>query len=160
MMMRIVFVGWALMAMLTGVLGCGDEASPVDPCHGVTCSGQGSCAEQDGQAVCQCNEGYRPEGLDCVEDLCTGVPWVRNAEAANAPLNDGALVLSAAGEEMPSISYSITGNFDVSFLVEELSGNAQVRFTASAGNRVDHRRHGAGEGHRRLGQPGQHQRER
>lgn len=43
------------------------EAEP-DPCAGVTCSGHGQCVVTDGDAQCRCDDGYRAEGLTCVEE--------------------------------------------------------------------------------------------
>ncbi|MEJ2434256.1 MAG: hypothetical protein P8Y53_14260, partial [Pseudolabrys sp.] len=54
---------------------CKDELD-VDPCFGVTCSGHGSCALQDGQAACACEDGYLANGLACEPDAtgpCAGV---------------------------------------------------------------------------------------
>ena len=42
-----------------------------DPCDGVTCSGHGECVVTDGQASCDCEEGYHAVGLDCEEDQTT-----------------------------------------------------------------------------------------
>ena len=46
-------------------------ASTSDPCDGVTCSGHGDCVVTDGQASCDCEEGYHAVGLDCEEDQTT-----------------------------------------------------------------------------------------
>ncbi|MBM4370776.1 MAG: hypothetical protein FJ098_03935 [Deltaproteobacteria bacterium] len=47
--------------------GCPD----VHPCEGVTCSGHGTCGIFDGEAVCDCESGYVPSGLDCEPKICT-----------------------------------------------------------------------------------------
>ena len=43
-----------------------------DPCEDVTCSYHGACVMGPGGAQCECDEGYHPEGLSCVEDGTTG----------------------------------------------------------------------------------------
>ena len=47
----------------------GSDPGP-DPCQGVTCSGHGVCVNNNGTAECDCDSGYEPDGLDCVETLC------------------------------------------------------------------------------------------
>jgi len=42
------------------------HACITDPCIGVTCSDNGTCAAVDGAAVCNCNAGYKPQGTECV----------------------------------------------------------------------------------------------
>ena len=51
------------------------EQDTSDPCDGVACSGHGTCVDNDGTAECDCDTGYHPDGLDCVqdEDVCAGV---------------------------------------------------------------------------------------
>lgn len=49
----------------TGVDAGGDAG---DPCQGVTCSGHGTCQVRGGQAACDCENGYHPQGLSCVSD--------------------------------------------------------------------------------------------
>jgi sulfatase modifying factor 1 len=55
------------IATLTALVlaGC-SSAVPRDTCSGETCSGHGECVILDGESACLCDEGYRPENLDCV----------------------------------------------------------------------------------------------
>lgn len=57
-----------------------------DPCSFVTCSGQGTCAVANGEALCVCNEGYTASGLECIEDSdsCDGVDCSGNGTCALA----------------------------------------------------------------------------
>jgi len=43
-----------------------------DPCKNVDCDGYGVCIEVGGDAQCDCNDNYRPEGLHCIWDPCYG----------------------------------------------------------------------------------------
>jgi coxsackievirus/adenovirus receptor len=36
----------------------------------VSCSGQGTCIEVDGDPVCQCNIGFHADGTECKPDAC------------------------------------------------------------------------------------------
>ncbi len=70
---------FGLVVWLAGAAGCGGgAASPADPCANVECSGHGQCAlAADGTAECQCDAGYQPIGLTCVEvtvDPCVPNP--------------------------------------------------------------------------------------
>jgi hypothetical protein len=42
-----------------------------EPCHGVSCSGHGTCVVDGSQAKCQCASGYEVNGLSCVQSTCT-----------------------------------------------------------------------------------------
>lgn len=44
-----------------------------DPCQGITCSGHGTCVITGGVAQCDCETGYQPVGLTCVEQTETGI---------------------------------------------------------------------------------------
>lgn len=44
----------------------GDVDSPDDLCDGVSCSDHGSCLTDGEQAICVCDDGYLPEGRECV----------------------------------------------------------------------------------------------
>ncbi|MCD6498356.1 MAG: right-handed parallel beta-helix repeat-containing protein [Deltaproteobacteria bacterium] len=59
-------------------LECNEERICVvpDACIGQNCSGHGTCVVTDGQASCECEDGYHAEGLACLEDTadtCDGV---------------------------------------------------------------------------------------
>ncbi|MFH2010090.1 MAG: hypothetical protein ABI333_26065 [bacterium] len=56
------------LAMLFGA-GCKTESA--GPCDGITCSGHGSCVEAAGEAACECELGYEPEGLHCIDPSST-----------------------------------------------------------------------------------------
>jgi|GEM_PF-1447426 len=70
-----------------------------DPCEGITCSGQGSCALSGGEAICVCNTGYSPVGTECIEDVdsCDGVDCSGNGTCAIA--NDVAVCSCDPGYE-------------------------------------------------------------
>jgi hypothetical protein len=56
-----------LLAMVCGtVAGCAFGGD--DPCEQVVCSGFGICVAGDDGASCDCDEGYRAEGLTCVRE--------------------------------------------------------------------------------------------
>jgi 5'-nucleotidase len=56
-----------LLAMLGLVcLGCPSESSSV--CDQVTCSGHGTCQDQGGQPVCDCEAGWGAVGTECIVD--------------------------------------------------------------------------------------------
>lgn len=52
-----------------------DVCLPQDACADEDCSGHGACAvTADGQIFCVCDDGFRVDGMDCVEiDPCDGV---------------------------------------------------------------------------------------
>jgi hypothetical protein len=65
-----------------------EDASPepdadIDPCEGISCGAHGTCVVAGESPVCECDEGYHPEGLSCVEDdpidPCEGVVCGDNA---------------------------------------------------------------------------------
>lgn len=72
MKMRYLLVCLTLSACSYG--GDPDKGSDAgtDPCEGVTCSYHGTCFMGPGGAECECDQGYHPEGLSCVEDGTTG----------------------------------------------------------------------------------------
>ncbi len=47
-----------LVAMLAGLALSGCVVSEDDPCDGVTCDGHGVCVEWEGEALCDCEDGY------------------------------------------------------------------------------------------------------
>lgn len=50
---------------------CPDATSATcgaDPCAGVSCSERGTCIEQPAAALCQCVDGFSPQGLECLDD--------------------------------------------------------------------------------------------
>jgi hypothetical protein len=57
---------WVRVGLLTACEG------NFDPCTGVSCSGHGSCLDDEDTAVCVCYAGYHDEGLECVEDAGDG----------------------------------------------------------------------------------------
>ena len=60
--------------LMTFAVAC--SKSPHHPCDGVTCSDHGTCDDSSGRAVCECDEGYAPNGqLGCDEivDPCKDV---------------------------------------------------------------------------------------
>ncbi len=64
--------------------GCGG-VEEVSKCEGVDCSGHGRCALQVGEPVCVCDDGFEPQGLECVgpDLLQTGDPCEQDAECAS-----------------------------------------------------------------------------
>jgi len=71
-----------------------------DPCDGIDCGVHGSCIVAGESPVCDCDEGYRPEGLSCVEedpiDPCEGVTC-----GSNAHCDDGLCVCDEGYEGNP-----------------------------------------------------------
>lgn len=64
------------VVILAGCSGGGSSSNNDGPCKGVTCSDHGTCNDDTGRAVCECEDGYHNNGLlECIadEDLCKGV---------------------------------------------------------------------------------------
>ena len=60
-----------------------------DPCSGVSCSNQGVCTAWNGEAVCNCNDGYTPSDGNCVAssaavDWC-GINWYGGPTGSDTP---------------------------------------------------------------------------
>ena len=51
--------------------GACEGCPEVHPCEGVDCGGFGTCEIFDGEAICNCESGYLPDGLDCKLKDCT-----------------------------------------------------------------------------------------
>jgi len=49
---------------------CKDEE--VNPCENIDCSGHGNCSVVDGVGTCNCEDGYKVDGLTC-QPRCWGV---------------------------------------------------------------------------------------
>lgn len=80
-----------LLALLSS--GCKSAPSPA-LCAGITCSGQGQCLVQSGQAACDCNRGYHAEGLKCLKDApdpCTPNPCSESHRGRCGPAGDGGI---------------------------------------------------------------------
>jgi hypothetical protein len=71
------FVGSALLlAVMANCNDSGTGQNGNDLCADVTCSGHGTCrVGNDGDAYCVCEQGYVPNGLECLlyTDPCAGV---------------------------------------------------------------------------------------
>jgi hypothetical protein len=54
--------------------GIGRCVKDVETCEGVTCSGHGKCILKQNKPICECEPGYRPQGLECIkaDDPCEG----------------------------------------------------------------------------------------
>ncbi len=55
----------ALLLWVPAVAGC--EEGAAGPCDGIRCSSHGQCVVTAGEAACDCDPGYEPEGLMCVD---------------------------------------------------------------------------------------------
>ena len=60
---------WFFVLALLPIAACGGDGDG-DACKGVSCSGQGTCIEVDGDPVCQCNIGFHADGIECKPDAC------------------------------------------------------------------------------------------
>ncbi len=57
----------------SGLACVADRCAVANSCEGVTCSGHGTCNDENGP-VCMCDEGFHADGLSCLEDdPCTGI---------------------------------------------------------------------------------------
>lgn len=66
--MRYRFYSYLVSALfLTQLLSCARYGFKISPCNDIDCSGHGSCIEDEGEVYCQCDEGFKAEGLTCVE---------------------------------------------------------------------------------------------
>lgn len=54
-----------LVLSLFVFFACDDDSESSDPCAEMTCSGVGECQVVDGEAQCECDQGYT--GMDCSE---------------------------------------------------------------------------------------------
>lgn len=56
-----------LVGLLAGLALSGCVISEDDPCDGVTCDGHGTCTEWEGEALCDCEDGYNTsaDGKHC-----------------------------------------------------------------------------------------------
>ena len=59
--------------------------SEMNPCDGVTCSGQGRCQEASGTAECRCDPGFHADSLNCVSDGGGGGSGAGSNPAQAAP---------------------------------------------------------------------------
>ncbi|MFH2007580.1 MAG: kelch repeat-containing protein [bacterium] len=136
--------GWCLAG---GVCG--------DPCAGVTCSGQGTCAVAGSNAWCDCNTGYHAVGLTCVENaeiVCgspvqlasttgtsrifvdaTGVYWTdwTNGFVYTVPHGGGTPVAIAPGQ---SEAFGLVG--DGSYIYFTTSGVGDIKKVPVGGGAV------------------------
>jgi hypothetical protein len=77
-----------LLSVLLGLAagGCRSRASN-EACEGVPCSGHGRCVVVRQDPTCACNDGYRPEGLNC---LPLDLPPARAAGPVQPPADPSA----------------------------------------------------------------------
>ncbi len=61
-----------LLILAAFSLSCTTGSDFDDVCDGIKCSGHGSCLDIDGKPVCDCDEGYAADGLNCVAQACVG----------------------------------------------------------------------------------------
>ena len=57
----------SLLLLPAALTSCSSSLKPFKTCEEVECSGHGDCKIQGGKAVCVCDKGYRPDGLNCVK---------------------------------------------------------------------------------------------
>ena len=72
-----------------------------DLCQGVTCSGHGSCTVVDGNAACECETGWEPADLECIE--MSG--WMSKQEFSN---KEGEHQLGPNNHGLVSINFDVT----------------------------------------------------
>jgi len=72
---------WVLPVLL-GLAAGGCRSRSNEACEGVPCSGHGKCVVVRHDPTCACNDGYRPEGLNC---LPLEPPAAGNAGAGQPP---------------------------------------------------------------------------
>ncbi len=68
----------------------------VDPCKDITCSNHGECKVINNSTICECDDGYTVDGLECIKDsidLCENITcetWMEcNSTNGNCELKDG-----------------------------------------------------------------------
>lgn len=72
--MKKVFMVLICLSMVFAV-AC-SKSKKHSPCDGIDCDGHGTCDDSSGRAICECEDGYVPNGkpgCDPVEDPCEGV---------------------------------------------------------------------------------------
>lgn len=52
-------------------VGCARYLVKNNSCDSVECSNHGTCVEENGVAICECENGYHAEGLECIENSTT-----------------------------------------------------------------------------------------
>lgn len=55
-----------LPLFLFALISCKEEG---DPCQRIDCSGHGSCYSEGSLVWCECEQGFLPSGLNCVEEV-------------------------------------------------------------------------------------------
>ncbi|MBW1878536.1 MAG: hypothetical protein JRJ84_09250, partial [Deltaproteobacteria bacterium] len=90
-------LGWAgsSLVVLIATAACDGNTEQEGPCEGENCSGHGTCLEVGGEAECDCEDGYDPDGLSCVLDPCYEIDCsdhgdcIDNAGIAECDCDDG-----------------------------------------------------------------------
>lgn len=95
------------------------DAGPPPTCDGVDCSGHGTCVEAGGNLRCECETGYVPSGLACVEpvvpstgDLFVDLPDTGFVRASAQPIDTapvGAPIVVSFGVPFPRGTVSDVG---------------------------------------------------
>lgn len=128
-----------------GALTCAsDICVSLVSCAGIDCSGFGTCEIIDGTPTCNCDAGYRADGVTCVEDsvdVCSGQTCsgfgscVDNFGTAECNCDAG---YRAAGLECLFGEQSLSGNFTITENFAMVGGNPNTgAFDDVVGNPVD-----------------------
>jgi len=81
------FATRAVLSLLGFAVGCQHPDVDPDLCRGVDCSGHGECQVIQGRAVCQCDDGYTVQGLEClpVSDPCASLSCLHGTCRVGTP---------------------------------------------------------------------------
>ncbi len=104
------------------------DAGPPPTCDGVTCSGHGTCVETGSSIRCECDDGFVPSGLACVE------PVVPSTGDLFVDLPDTGFVVGTAHplDTAPTGS-PVMVSFGVPFPRGTVAEVGQIRVTDDAG---------------------------
>ena len=119
----------------TGGSDAGDEVDLpdfVDPCEGVTCSGQGECTVgPDEVAICVCGAGFAPtDGPDCVPGNAPPIFANLPGGISVLPIRDGAFQVEASDPEGGAVTFARDSS-ECSFGVD-VSASGLVTFQCPA----------------------------
>jgi hypothetical protein len=62
-------MNWKLIVVALGMFSACGGGSGSDVCDKISCSGHGTCVDNQGTAQCTCEAGYVADGLTCLSNV-------------------------------------------------------------------------------------------